>query len=98
MHAERAAYDAALLSSCPPGARRDIYRVIGQPGGPHLAHPHMPGTLEHLILGSGRVLAGPEGQTVELGPGDYLRYPSDVLHVFDALEPDTSGIIIMEHV
>src|ERR1700684_637276 len=55
MHAERAAYDAALLSSCPPGARRDIYRVIGQPGGPHLARPHMPGTMEHLILGSGRV-------------------------------------------
>ena len=44
------------------------------------------------------LLAGPEGEAVELGPGDYLRYPSDVLHVFDALEPDTSGIIIMEHV
>ena len=98
MHAERDPYEAAMLASCPPGARRDIYRVIGQPGGPHLAHPHMPGTMEHLILGSGRVLAGPEGETVELGPGDYLRYPSDVLHVFDALEPDTSGIIIMEHV
>ena len=98
MHAERAAYDAALLSSCPPGARRDIYRVIGQPGGPHLAHPHMPGTMEHVILGSGRVLAGPDGEAVELGPGDYLRYPGDVLHVFDALEPDTTGIIIMEHV
>jgi transcriptional regulator with XRE-family HTH domain len=95
MHAERAAYDAALLSSCPPGARRDIYRVIGQPGGPHVA---MPGTIEHLILGSGRVLAGPEGEALELGPGDYLRYPSDVLHVFDALEPDTTGIIIMEYV
>ena len=98
MHAERAAYDAALLSSCPPGARRDIYRVIGQPGGPHLAQPHMPGTMEHVIHGSGRVLAGPDGEAVELGPGDYLRYPGDVLHVFDALEPDTTGIIIMEHV
>jgi len=98
MHAEHAAYDAALLSSCPPGARRDVYRVIGQPGGPHLAPPHMPGTMEHLILGAGRVLAGPEGEAVELGPGDYLRYPGDVPHVFDALAPDTSGIIIMEHV
>jgi transcriptional regulator with XRE-family HTH domain len=98
MHAERAAYDAALLSSCPPGARRDIYRVIGQPGGPHLAPAHMPGTMEHLILGGGRVLAGPEGEAVELGPGDYLRYPGDVPHVFDALEPDTTGIIVMEHV
>jgi transcriptional regulator with XRE-family HTH domain len=98
MHAERAAYDAALLSSCPPGARRDIYRVIGQPGGPHLAPPHMTGTMEHLILGSGRVLAGPEDEALELGPGDYLRYPGDVPHIFDALDTDTTGIIIMEHV
>jgi transcriptional regulator with XRE-family HTH domain len=98
LHAEHAAYEAAMLASCPPGARRDIYRVIGQPGAPHLAPPHLPGTTEHLIIGSGRVLAGPEGEAVELGPGDYLRYPGDVPHIFDALEPDTSGVIIMEHV
>ena len=98
MHAEHADYDAALLASCPPGARRDIYRVIGQPGAPHRAQPHLPGTLEHLILGRGRVLAGPEGEAVELGPGDYVRYPGDVPHIFAAQEPDTSGVIIMEHV
>jgi len=98
MHAEHAAYDAALLAASPPGARRDIYRVIAQPKSPHLAHPHMPGTIEHLILSTGRVLAGPDGEAVELGPGDYVRYPGDVPHVFDALEPDTSGVIIMEHV
>jgi transcriptional regulator with XRE-family HTH domain len=98
MHAEHAAYEAVMLASCPPDARRDIYRVSGQPGRPHLAPPHMPGTMEHLVLGSGRVLAGPEGEAVELGPGDYLRYPSDVPHIFDALEPDTTGIIVMEHV
>ncbi|MGD0700957.1 MAG: XRE family transcriptional regulator [Trebonia sp.] len=98
LHAERAAYDAVMLASCPPGARRDIYRVIGQPGAPHLAPPHMPGTSEHLILGSGRVLAGPENEAVELGPGDYLRYPGDVPHIFDALQPDSSGVIIMDYV
>ena len=98
MRAERAAYDAAMLAGCPPGALRDIYRVVAQPGTAHLAQPHMPGTMEHVILGSGRALAGPDGEAVELGPGDYLRYPGDVLHVFDALEPDTTGIIIMEHV
>ena len=27
MHAERDPYEAAMLASCPPGARRDIYRV-----------------------------------------------------------------------
>ena len=32
------------------------------------------------------------------GPGDYLRYPGDIPHVFDALEPGTLGVIVMEHV
>jgi transcriptional regulator with XRE-family HTH domain len=98
MHAERDPYEAAMLASCPPGARRDIYRIGAEPGAGHLASPHTAGTMEHLILGSGRVLAGPAGDAVELGPGDYLRYPGDVPHVFDALEPGTLGVIIMEHV
>jgi transcriptional regulator with XRE-family HTH domain len=98
MHAERDPYEAAMLASCPPGARRDIYRVEAEPGDGHLAHPHTAGTVEHLILGTGRVLAGPVGEVVELGPGDYLRYPSDIPHVFNALEPNTLGVIIMEHI
>ena len=98
MHTERDPYEAALLASCPPGARRDVYRVGAEPGLSHLARPHTAGTVEHLILGTGRALAGPEGETAELGPGDYLRYPGDLPHVFDALEPGTLGVIIMEHV
>ena len=91
-------YYAAMLASCPPGARRDLYRVGAEPGAGHEARPHTPGTLEHVILSTGRVLAGPVGEAVELGPGDYLRYPGDVPHVFDALEPGTLGVIIMEHI
>ncbi|HVT69879.1 MAG TPA: XRE family transcriptional regulator [Trebonia sp.] len=98
MHAERDPYEAAMLASCPPGARRDVYRVRAEPGAGHLASPHTAGTVEHVILCTGRVLAGPEGEAVELGPGDYLRYPGDVPHVFDALAPDTLGVFVMEHV
>jgi transcriptional regulator with XRE-family HTH domain len=98
LHAERDPYEAAMLASCPPGARRDIYRVTAQPGAAHLAQAHTPGTLEHVILGTGRAVAGPEGEGVELGPGDYLRYPADLRHVFDALEPDTVAVLVVEHV
>jgi transcriptional regulator with XRE-family HTH domain len=98
LHAERADYEATMLASCPPGARRDIYRIRAQPGAPRESQPHMPGTMEHLVLSTGRVLAGPAGEAVELGPGDYVAYPGDIPHVFDALEPDTTGVIVMEHV
>jgi transcriptional regulator with XRE-family HTH domain len=96
MHTEDAEYASVLLAACPAGARRDIYRVRAQPGSPYLARPHVPGTLEHLVVGTGRVLAGPTGEAVELGPGDYLVYPADGPHVFDALEPDCTAVIIME--
>lgn len=98
VHAEKSHYEATMLSSGPPGVRRDIYRVSAQPGPPRAAQPHMPGTMEHLILSTGRVLAGPTGEAVELAPGDYIIYPGDVPHIFDALEPDTTGVIVMEHI
>jgi transcriptional regulator with XRE-family HTH domain len=96
--AERARYMAALLASCPPNARRDIYRVEAQPGEPRLSEPHLPGTTEHLVISTGRALAGPVSGPAELGPGDYACYPGDEPHVFRALEPSTTAVMIMEHV
>jgi len=98
LHAERDPYEAVMLASCPPGARRDIYRVVAEPGAGHRARPHAPGTVEHVILGTGRAMVGPEGEAVELAAGDYVRYPGDAFHVFDALEPNTLGVFVMEHV
>jgi transcriptional regulator with XRE-family HTH domain len=91
-------YSSVMLAACPPGARRDIYRVRANPGPPYHARPHVAGTLEHLFVGSGRVVAGPTDAPVELGPGDYLVYPADIPHVFDAREPGTTAIIVMEDV
>lgn len=58
----------------------------------------MAGTVEHLLIGTGRALAGPAEEPVELGPGDYIAYPGDAPHIFEALEPDTTAVIVMEHV
>ncbi|MFE2407171.1 helix-turn-helix domain-containing protein [Kitasatospora sp. NPDC059408] len=97
-HSERADYAATVLSSCPPNARRDIYRIEAQPGETRASDPHMPGTVEHVMLGAGRALAGPTEAPVELGPGDYVSYPGDAPHVFRALAPDTLAVIVMEHI
>lgn len=97
-YAERASYAATLLASCPPGARRDIYRIQVQPGQPRLSDPHNPGTTEHVVLATGRALVGPAGQPVGISPGDYISYPGDAPHIFKALEPDTNAVMIMEHI
>ncbi|MFD9738067.1 helix-turn-helix domain-containing protein [Umezawaea sp. NPDC059074] len=97
IYSERAHYTATLLASCPPGARRDLYQVALEPGAGRESQPHRTGTVEHLVVGSGRLLAGPADGPVELGVGDYLTYPGDVPHTCRALEPGSVGIMLMEY-
>ncbi|MGH3658089.1 MAG: helix-turn-helix domain-containing protein [Micromonosporaceae bacterium] len=95
---EHANFTAMLLSSCPPGARRDVYVITMEPGSTRQAEPHIPGSLEHLVVISGRVRTGPTDGLIELGPGDYASFPGDVPHRYEALRSGTSAVLVMEHV
>ena len=97
VYSEESDYRVSMLSSGPVGVRRDIYQVSAEPGTPRLAQPHHAGTIEHVVLSTGRALVGPTDDPVELRPGDYVRYPGDVPHVFRALEPLTAGVLVSEH-
>jgi transcriptional regulator with XRE-family HTH domain len=94
----QADYQATLLAACPPGARRDIYRIAAEPGSQRTSEPHLPGVVEHVIVSTGRALVGVASQPIELRPGDYAAYPADVLHVFRALEPGTQAVLVSENV
>ena len=98
VHSEQSSYTASLLAAGPPGARRDIYRVWLEPGSVRDSRPHIPGTVEHIVVSTGRVKAGPLGEQTELGPGDYMAYRGDVPHTYEALEPGTTFVLIMQHV
>lgn len=95
VQAADADYAATLLASS--RGRTDLYRLVVQPGAPHRSAPHGPGTIEHLILASGSALAGPADAPVRLGAGDYLTYPADLPHVFEALGPGTCAVLLIEH-
>ncbi|CAM5251728.1 XRE family transcriptional regulator OS=Streptomyces alboniger OX=132473 GN=CP975_20330 PE=4 SV=1 [Streptomyces alboniger] len=97
MLAENSSYAGTLLSAGPTGVRRDIYHGALQPGAPRESDPHIPGSMEHLVISTGRLLAGPQGEMVELGPGDYMSYRGDVPHAYEALEPNTTFVMIMQH-
>lgn len=91
-------YIATLLTSCPPNARRDVYLIEAQPGEPRRSEPHMSGTIEHVIICHGEAQAGPEDEPATLRAGDYMSYPGDERHYFEAISADTRAILISEHV
>ncbi|MFD7732569.1 helix-turn-helix domain-containing protein [Kitasatospora phosalacinea] len=90
-------YRATLLAASPPGARRDVYGIAAEPGARRSSDPHLPGVVEHVVLSAGRALVGTADEPVELHPGDYIAYPADVPHVFQALEPGTRAVLVSEH-
>lgn len=98
VYSERADYTATLLASCPPHARRDIYLITAEPGSKRESDPHMPGVVEHVVIASGRALVGLTDEPIEVGPGDYVAYPGDLPHVFEALEAGTTACMVSEHV
>jgi transcriptional regulator with XRE-family HTH domain len=97
-HAEAADYSATLLAACPPHARRDLYRVRVEPGRARRSQAHQPGTSEHVVVTSGRARVGPAEEPHDLGVGDYVCYPGDAAHVFEALAPGTTAVMLVEHV
>ncbi|GAB3555674.1 helix-turn-helix domain-containing protein [Spelaeicoccus albus] len=97
LQSDQAEYRATLLSACPPLARRDVFRLTAEPGASRQADPHAQGVVEHVVLGTGRALVGIASDPVELEPGDYISYPGDVAHTFQALERGTSAVLVSEH-
>jgi transcriptional regulator with XRE-family HTH domain len=97
VYSEKANWAATLLASCPPNARRDLYLIIAEPGTARESDPHMPGVIEHVVVSVGRARVGLLNEPVEVGPGDYVAYPGDVPHIFEALEPGTVAVMVSEH-
>lgn len=94
---ESSSFTGTLLAACPPGARRDLHVITAEPGPGREAHAHIPGTTEHLLVMAGRWRAGPAGDEVELGPGDYARFPGDVPHAYQGLVPGSTAVLVMEY-
>ena len=94
---DHAEFTGTLLTAGSPHARRDLYVIELEPGSVRQAAAHIPGSVEHLVVAGGRMRAGPADGPVELGPGDYAAFRGDLPHTYEALEPATWGVLVMEH-
>lgn len=93
----QANYVVRLVSSSPPGARRDVCLISAEPGEPKFSQPHQRNTDEHVIIVTGSAMAGPSDEPVKLSAGDSLTYPGDIAHVFEALTPGTQMINMLDY-
>jgi transcriptional regulator with XRE-family HTH domain len=97
VRSEQADFTGTLLSAGTAHLRRDIYLIELEPGAVRTADAHTPRSIEHVVVASGRLRAGPETSLVELGPGDYATFPGDAPHRYEALAHGTFAVLVMEH-
>lgn len=57
--------------------------------------PHAVGTLEHLMVASGGLSAGPTGALTELRPGDLLAFPGDAPHSYRTTSTSADVTVII---
>lgn len=90
-------FAAALLAAGRRDERRDLYVVVLDDARPRDAEPHPRGSVEHVVVGAGRVRVGPADRLTDLEVGDYLSFPGDVPHRYEALEAGSWFVLVMQH-
>jgi transcriptional regulator with XRE-family HTH domain len=94
MHsAETPGWAGRLLTASHARGTFDLYSLDLEEGAVRHADPHHAGVVEHLVVVTGRLRAGPQTGPVLLEAGDLLTFGSDVPHVYEALE--TSHCVLL---
>ena len=57
-----------------------ILRLERTTAAPEVIRPHQAGTLHHVYIITGKLRTGPLADPVDLGAGDFVRFPGDVPH------------------
>ena len=83
-----------LLSNPDRRGTFEVYSIEFAAGETRHADQHHAGVVEHLVVVTGRLRAGPVSGTVELGPGDLATYAADVPHVYETLEPGDAVLVM----
>ncbi|MEU4674631.1 XRE family transcriptional regulator [Amycolatopsis sp. NPDC023774] len=84
-----------LLRRVSSGHSLEIWRLRMPPRTDLSGVPHATGTVEHLLVATGHVMAGPTDAPHALAPGDLLAFAGDAAHVYrtDADAADITVVI-----
>ena len=91
-------YLATLLAACPSNVSRDIYWIHVEPGSVHTSEPHFQGTIEHMVVTKGKARVGLADKAHILYEGDYICYPADLPHIYEAIDETSCAVLISEYI
>jgi transcriptional regulator with XRE-family HTH domain len=75
----------------------EVYELTFPVGSRRDAEPHNEGVVEYLLVTEGRLVAGPVGDEVELTVGDFVRFPGDRLHRYEAVGGTARATLVMDY-
>lgn len=94
---EASTMQAHLLASTGHAARIELYDLHLEPGPTRDADAHIDGTVEHVFVTSGALRVGPLSTPIDLYAGDLATFPGDGAHRYEALEPATRAVLLIEY-
>jgi transcriptional regulator with XRE-family HTH domain len=83
-----------LLSSADRRGTFEVYSIDFNATTARHAEPHHAGVVEHLVVVTGRLRAGPASGPVELEAGDLAAFAADVPHVYEGIEPGRAVLVM----
>ncbi|MGH3712271.1 MAG: helix-turn-helix domain-containing protein [Micromonosporaceae bacterium] len=73
----------------------EVYEQRVRPGEIQRSDGH-PG-LEHVVVTSGKLRVGPSESPYELGPGDYVCFPAQGPHTYQAVDGPVTSALLLEY-
>lgn len=83
-----------LLDTVAGGDDMEIVELVLAAGDSRELAPRAAGARAHLYVRSGSLLAGPVEQQTELAVGDYLSFPADLPHMFEAVRQSARALLL----
>jgi transcriptional regulator with XRE-family HTH domain len=75
----------------------ESYLMVLGPGVRYESGPHAAGVVEHVIVTEGAVRCGPADEQIELARYDYIRFPADRAHVYEAVDSWARCLLIVSY-
>jgi transcriptional regulator with XRE-family HTH domain len=97
LHSGSAGFRTRLLVASGRRCSVELYALELAKGRPRKAEPHAAGTAEQLFVTHGQMKVGPTGSEVVVKAGDFMAFPADCAHVYEALTANACALVVMEY-